>query len=404
MKIGILSFEYPPHTGFGGIGTYSFYQANALRRLGHEVHVISGWTKPRALFREDVAGVAVWRGQSSVRPAILGRAMDKLKLFWSKNRLETALGMYAALRHVHAAHKLDVIEMPECGAEGLLLNHLVDVPAMIRFHSPARLIMGHYDTKWADRQLCAGLERVAMAGADGFTSCSAFLAEEVKRHVGRASWPIKTIHNGIDLAMFDSAPAVAFDLRAHVGVAADTQVILFCGRLERRKGVHLLADVLGPVLAQSPNTVAVLAGNDLFGTAANEVLPAIARQGLEGRVRLAGSLNSGQVRAALAQSQVFFMPSQWEACPYAALEAMAARRPIVASDAGGLPELLTDGVDGVVVSKEDVAGYQRGLLRLLNDPAQAAQFGAAARQTVAERFSDEVIARHTVDAYRSLCR
>ncbi len=399
MKIGLLSFEYPPETGFGGIGTYTFNHAKGLRQLGHEVHVIAGWSGRHALSRHDADGITVWRGQSQIRPAMLGRVMDRFKLHWSKNRIETAMSMIASVREVHRQHRLEVIEMPECGAEGLLVNHLTEIPAVIRFHSPCKLIMPHYGVNGADFALCSWLERMAMSGAAGFTSCCSFLAEEVRTKVGHQRWAIETIYNGIDLAAFDGAGADGFDMRGRFGVPPGMPVILFTGRLEPRKGVHLLAPVLLDVLRRS-EAHAVIAGSDHFGHGRSELMPLLAKHGLDHRVHLTGRLTPADVRAALAQADVMFMPSQWEACPYACLEAMAAGKPIVASSAGGLPEILTNGVDGAIVEASDIEGYSDALLALLQQPDDARRLGQAARTTVSLRFGHDTIAEQMLRVYR----
>ncbi len=399
MNVGILSFEYPPETGFGGIGTYSANHAGALRDLGHTPHVVAGWTEPRALACESRDQLHIWRGQTEIRPARVRRIFDRLRLHWSRNRIETALSMLAALGEVHRRHRLDIVEMPECGGEGLLVNHLLRIPAIVRFHSPARLIMRHYDTPRADRALCAGLERLAMAGAAGFTSCSHFLADEVRSKVGRKGWAIDTIHNGIDLQAFDRGDGAAIDLRADLGLPRHAPVILFSGRLEPRKGVHLIAPVLIPVLRQS-GAVAVIAGADYFGHGPDLLVPQFAAAGLRDRVRIPGRLSPAAIRDALRQADVLFMPSQWEACPYACLEAMAAGKPIVAAAVGGVPELLTDGADGCLVPPGDVDAYVAALLRLLAEPALAERIGRAARATVAARFDHIGTARRTLEVYR----
>lgn len=401
MRVGLLSFEYPPDTGFGGIGTYTFHHAHALRRLGHEVHVISGGIRPQALSAERGDGLTIWRGQSALRPAVLRYLLEHTRLSWSRTRLETGISMYAALRQVHAQHRLDVVEMPDCGAEGLLLTHLLDVPSVVRFHSPARLIMPYYDTRRIDRLLCGALERIAMAGASSFTSCSAFLAREVAREIGRPGWRIETIPNGIDLALFDGVRPAMPDFRDRFGLPREAPLILFNGRLERRKGVHLLGPVLLSLLPATDACV-VIAGDDLFGFGRTRLLPVLRAAGLDGRVRLTGTLSPAEVRAALAAADIYFMPSQWEACPYACLEAMAACKAIVAADAGGLPELLTDGADALVVPREDVTGYVAALRRLLFDGALARKLGEAARATVATRFNDITAAKRSLEFYQKL--
>lgn len=394
-----MSYEYPPHTGFGGIGTYTYYQANALRALGHEVHVIAGWGAPRALEAERQDGLTIWRGRSVIRPAIVEKTLSRLKLHWSINRIQTAISMYEALAAVHAAHRLDVVEMPECGGEGALSNHLLGIPAVVRFHSPARLIMSHYATPRADRLLCPLVERIAMSGATRMTSCSSFLAEEVRTKVGRAGWQIETIHNGIDPALFDDAAPSGFDLRGRFGVASGARLIFFSGRLEPRKGAFVLGDVLAQVLKRS-DCHAVIAGADLFHYARDTLVPRFAAEGLGGRVHFTGALTQPEVRAALTQSDIFFMPSQWEACPYACLEAMAARKPIVGSGAGGMPELLDHEDNALVVPSTDSAGYAAALLRLLDEPALARRLGDAARATITVKFDHLRQAERSVALYQ----
>ena len=403
MKIGLLSFEYPPYTGFGGIGTYTFYQAHALRQLGHEVHVIAGWTKPCALFAEEADGIIIWRGQSRIRPALLERFINRARLVWSRNRLETALSMFSALLEIGKHHKFDIVEMPECGAEGLLINHWLEMPTAVRFHSPSRLIMPYYDTKLLDRELCALLERIAMAGATGFTACAHFLADQVRGKMGYRKRSIETIHNGIDATLFDQSGPVCFDMREHFDLPRASKVILFSGRLEPRKGVQFLGPVLSEVLATS-NAYAVIAGNDLFHFGRDTLMPLLASKGLAGRVRLAGQLSQPQIRAALVQADIFFLPSQWEACPYACLEAMAASKAIVASNAGGLPELLTHKSNALVVPKIQISDYIQALQQLLVDDALRSRLGENARQSVVNGFNDLAQAQRSIAFYNRCIR
>ena len=134
MKIALISFEYPSETGFGGIGTYTWYQARALVKLGHEVHVLAGATKPTQLRSEEHDGVRVYRFRSDGYLMRCLQRLDKLKLWWTKNRLENALSMYRGLEALMREHHYDLVEMPECGAEGLLINHLTRVRTLIKFH------------------------------------------------------------------------------------------------------------------------------------------------------------------------------------------------------------------------------------------------------------------------------
>src|SRR5690349_2832425 len=155
MTFGLLSFEYPPETGFGGIGTYTWYHARALARLGHRVHVLAGLKETSSLRTTEHDGVMVHRYRPEGR---MMRAFDRLgqyKCWWTRQRLENGWSMYHALKDLMGRYHFDVLEMPECGAEGYLINYLVRIPTVIRFHSPSRLIMPFYDVRRADIEMCS---------------------------------------------------------------------------------------------------------------------------------------------------------------------------------------------------------------------------------------------------------
>jgi hypothetical protein len=86
--------------------------------------------------------------------------------------------MYLGLRKLGRGLEFDVLEMPECGGEGLLVNFLTRTPTVVKFHSPAELIMADYDVTRADHVLCALIEKAAFRGARGYTAGSRFLARK----------------------------------------------------------------------------------------------------------------------------------------------------------------------------------------------------------------------------------
>lgn len=396
MRIGLLSYEYPPETGFGGIGTYTWYQARALSKLGHEVHVLAGATAPTALRCDSHDGVRVhrFRWGGPIRRAL--GPLTAPRLFWTRNRIENGLNMYLGLRKISRHFRFDLLEMPECGAEGLLVNHLTVSPSVVRFHSPAQLIMGDYDVTRADRVLCGSIERLAFRGATGFTAGSRFLAEEVRTRL-RVQRPVKVIPNGIDLDLFDAAEHI--DACERFALPRKRLLIFFSGRMERRKGIHLLKEIAASLLARYEVTVA-LAGQDLFHYVEKELLPYLRSITTIGSVHYLGKLEASAVRSCLRQADVVLLPSLWENCPYACLEAMAAGRAIVTSSAGGLPELIQDGENGLLASSQSVDSYVNCIERLIEDCNLRERLGAAARRTVAASYRDVDVAKRSVDYYR----
>jgi glycosyltransferase involved in cell wall biosynthesis len=399
MKIGLLSFEYPPETGFGGIGSYTWHHARGLARLGHEVHVLAGAREATALRTEVRDGVRVhrfWAGGLSMRAF---QGLGRFRLWWTRQRLQNAWSMYRGLSALHREHRYDVVEMPECGAEGALVTRLLEVPTVVRLHSPSRLIMQYYDVRRLDIALCSAIEQRALDQASGLTACSRYLAGEAARHLG-AEGPIRVITNGLDLDWFD-ATQEAVDVHRKYAIPKRRLMIVFTGRMEPRKGIHLCTDLACSILERFDVSF-VLVGDDLFGYVAGTLLPALGSRQLKGSVHWLGRLGIDEVRPIVRAADIFLLPSLWENCPYSCLEAMAAGRAVVAADQGGMPELIENGVNGLLVAPGEAASFIRGIEQLIDDPALRERLGRAARETIEQRHGHTHVAHEALGVYREL--
>ena len=396
MKIALLSFEYPPETGYGGIGTYTWYQARALVKLGHEVHVLAGANESTDLRAHEHDGVTVYRFRSNGLSMRSLLTLARLRLWWTKNRIENALNMYCGLKELNRKYKYDIIEMPECGAEGLLVNNFMQATTVVKFHSPARLIMSFYDVRGADITLCSMVEQLGMRRAGAFSACSRFLAQDVRDKLGIRR-PIRVVPNGIDLDLFDHAAQV--DIRQKFGLPRDRLIILFSGRMERRKGIHLCKEIAASILKRY-EVAFVFAGQDLFNYMSGELMPYLTGEKLRGSVHYLGRLDLNDVRSCLSQTDIFLIPSLWENCPYSCLEAMAAGRAIVSSDQGGMPELIRDGENGLLARTEDAGAFVSCLEQLIEDEGLRKRLGTAARKTIEESYTDVGVARLSIDYYQ----
>jgi glycosyltransferase involved in cell wall biosynthesis len=395
MKIALLSFEYPPETGYGGIGTYTWYQARALVKLGHTVHVVAGSNEPARLRVQEHDGVVVYRSRSGCIPARSLRRLAGLGLRWTGNRLENALGMYGALRSLSGEHAYDIVEMPECGAEGLLVNNLLRTRTIVRFHSPSGMIMPYYDASRADIALSSLLERLGMRGAGAYSSCSRFLADAVRDQLS-VRRPVRVIPNGIDLDLFDRGEQV--EARRKFDIPPGRPMVLFSGRMERRKGIHLCKEIADSILRHY-EVAFVFAGQDVSGYMAGTLLPYLGKEKRRGSVHYLGRLDFAAVRACLSQADVFLLPSLWENCPYSCLEAMAAGKAVVGSDQGGMPELIRDGENGLLAEAGNAAAFISCLERLLEDRPLRERLGASARKTVEAGHTDVAVARMSAEYY-----
>lgn len=184
-------------------------------------------------------------------------------------------------------------------------------------------------------------------------------------------------------------PAAAF------GVAGDGKGVVFTGRLHRQKGVDTLvrAAALLP-----PGTSVTLVGD---GPERPAIERLVAGLGLGDRVRITGFLPHREGLEIIADARAAVLPSRYEELGTALVEAMAAGRAVVASRVGGIPELVRDGVDGLLVPPGDPGALAGALNRLLTDPALAAALGASARQRVAA-YDWRLLARRVLGVYEGV--
>lgn len=172
--------------------------------------------------------------------------------------------------------------------------------------------------------------------------------------------------------------------------------VLFMGELTRGKGVYDLIRAVARLADEFPRLQLICAG-----TGASAPLHQLAGElGIADRVICPGWLDGERKRAALASATVFALPSYAEGMPMALLEAMSWRVPVIATPVGGIPQVLTDGVNGLLVAPGDVERLSAGLGRILRESPLRERLGKAARETVEDRFSVDSAVERLCGIYR----
>lgn len=206
---------------------------------------------------------------------------------------------------------------------------------------------------------------------------------------------IHVVPSGVEPDRFAPPPNARAAARARYGIADTAWLAVAVGALEERKGHGVLLDALA--MLRDPRLRVLCAGDGSL----RDALPArAAALGLADRVRFLGPV--GDVAALLAAADALVMPSHHEGLGVAALEAMAAGLPIVASRVGGLPEAVVDGETGLLVPPGDAAALAAALARLAADSALAHVLGRAGRARVEARFSMRAMAEGTLAVYRAI--
>lgn len=215
----------------------------------------------------------------------------------------------------------------------------------------------------------------------------------------RAKTPIAVIPYSV------SDPTAAVEVAAPSSrdeVVGERSVTITClARLSHRhKGQDILLHAMTTVVERAPGTRLLMAGDG----ESRPVLEALASElGLGGAVEFLGHVPRARLGWLMAQSEVMVLPSRWEGLPVSIIESLAFGKPVVASEAGGNPELVEHGVTGLIVPVGDVDALAAALLELATDPARRAAMGNAARRRFDEgAFSPAAVAEATLAVYRAV--
>ncbi|MFL5777849.1 MAG: glycosyltransferase family 4 protein [Chloroflexota bacterium] len=207
--------------------------------------------------------------------------------------------------------------------------------------------------------------------------------ERKLRDEGRTTVPISLVYNGVDLRGYETQGPCC-TLEQEYGIEPGSKLVGVVARLEPEKGHPTLLEAWPAVLRLVPDAYLLVVGEG----SRREALEEKARQlGIERRVVFTGRRDN--VPAVTAALDVAMLPSYREAQGLSVLEAMALSRPVVASDVGGIPEMIESGVSGLLVPPHDAAGLARAIVRLLTDQRYADSIGAAGHDLVHERFCIE---------------
>lgn len=209
---------------------------------------------------------------------------------------------------------------------------------------------------------------------------------------------ISVVHSGIDISRFDSTEADA-QLRNELQLQAGQPVIGNVAHLADHKGHRYLLEAVPEIIKEFPDAKFMIVGD---GELRADLERQVARLGIEGSVVFTGFRRD--VPALLSLFDVFVMASRMEGLCTSVMDAMAARVPVVVTDAGGLPELVRNEVSGLVVPAKEPAALALAIARLLRNREEAARFAAVARGTVGEKYSVDVMVEGNIRVYDDLLK
>jgi len=244
------------------------------------------------------------------------------------------------------------------------------------------------------------LRDIILKRADAFVAVSSEVAAELITY-GVNTDIIYRIPNSVDTIQF--CPVTAderYALRQKLGIPPKHRVVIFTGRLVSYKGLPLLVRVWKEIQLKHSNATLLLVGSgglDIHACEA-ELRVYVSEQGLQERVHFTGDVRN--VHEYLQASDIFVFPTESEAFGIALIEAMACAIPVISTHAGGVKDIVQHKQNGLVVKPGDFRQLYEALDTLITDHSLSASLGAAARQTVLDRFSTETVTQQYVQLFR----
>ncbi len=396
MHVAFLSIDSHSGSSGGGIASYVAVMAEALVRAGHRATVISLGRSTQSHVEGQV------RIHQVSQPNLhwyFYRCLFKTSLAAVVREIEWSHRLWSKLAEVHEQDPVDVVEACE---SGLFWRRLLA-------KAPPTVVRGHGSPKSAKRAVGAPvsigeritrmLELAAMRRVQAITAVSRYQARQIADELKRPEGKISVVPNPV-------SPTLLHTLSTEVrsSPVGDGARVLYTGRIEDRKGTIPFLESVSGVSTAFPDVQYLIAGGrhvSIDDAALERVLDQDDRRA---HVQLLGHVPWQELAGLYSKASVFVMPSYYEPFGISCLEAMAFELPVVATTAGGLPEVVENGVTGILVAPGDSNALAAAIVSLLGDPMRAQQMGRAGRERVLAHFTADNIARQMVRVYESVCR
>jgi len=411
MNICFLMYHGSMYSG--GQGIYLYYLTRELMRLGHEVHVIAGPPYPTM-----AEGVQVHRLESfswfrfvEARREFLDRP-NPLEFFYPLNLFEfasTRAGIFslmftfslravAKFQELHRRHPFDIVHDNQGLGIGLLLIKSCGVPMVATIHHPLSI-----DVRNAVAQATGPIEKArrliyypifmqefVARRLDRIITVSEASARMVELAFAVPRQQMDVIYNGIDTDMFRP-----------LRVAKQPNEIIYVSNSEdRNKGAPYLLQALRYLRDSTDYRLTFV---DRPREQLRLAPRLLRRYGLSTRVRFTGRVTTPQLVRHYCRAQMSACPSLYEGFGLPAAEAMACGLPVVATTGGALPEVVEDGVTGILVPPADAHALAEAMDTFMRDAQLRRRMGQAGRQRILEKFNWRKAALQTEAVYQQVC-
>jgi glycosyltransferase involved in cell wall biosynthesis len=385
-------------SGYGGVAVYNRTLARTLGQKEHRVTILTSRHSPDQPPAYEQDGVTFYRLLTQHRSwlhrlPVMGYYMRSILQYLYSHRVAHQL------KTLEASSPPDVVEFAEVGGEGFVyLRRRQRRPVVIRCHTPTFVLRRYHlaDEMPFDTRLTSAMEKYCVRHADALTAPSRDMAQTVAQACGIPTDQIRPIPNALDVEAFASND------RKQENPDTDEITILHVGRLERIKGVEVLARAIPLVLEQVPQARFVFIGAARSDEKALKWKKRLEECNRE-RVVLLGFLEKPEMIAWYHRADIAVVPSlNYESFSYTCAQAMAAGLPLVASRIGGIPETVDDGTSGILVQPNNVTELVRALVTLAHDSSLRRRMGEEGQHKARRCFDAPLVAEQMLQVYASV--
>jgi glycosyltransferase involved in cell wall biosynthesis len=387
LSVMMLTWEFPPRI-IGGISPHVYYLSKSLARNGAKVYVVT-CDFPGAPQHEVVDGVQVLRIDSYKNPS---PDFATWVYLMNVNMQKEAAALVNSL-----GGKIDVFHAHDwlVATAGIGLKHVFRKPLFATMHSTeiGRRNGIHFDYERMIHETEAWLTYEAWK----VICCSDYMVSHVRWAFGLPEDKLVMVPNGVNTEVYAGHGEDLREFRSKFALPEE-KIVLFVGRLVYEKGVHVLVNAVPKVLEKA-NAKFIIVGN---GYMKEQLSGLVKSRGLAHKVLFTGFVDDETLRKLQRCADVSVVPSLFEPFGIVALEAMAARSPVVVSDTGGLSEIVEHDVSGVKAYVNDPDSLAWGINRVLADNGFANWLRTNAFKKVQEKYNWDKIGQQTSNIFRTV--
>lgn len=387
LKVMMLTWEFPPRI-IGGISPHVYYLSKSLGKENSKVYVVT-CDFPGAPEHETVDGVEVYRIDSYKNPS---PDFASWVYLMNMNMQKEAAAIVNRLGGVDIFHAHDWL----VATAGIGLKHVFRKPLLATIHSTE---IGRRNGLHSDyEKMIHETEAWLTYEAWRVICCSNYMISHVRWAFGLPEDKLVMIPNGVDVKEYEKNVNVDLSSFRMKFALPEEKIVLFVGRLVYEKGIHVLINAV-PKILEKVNAKFVIVGSGYMKESLSEI---VRKMGLSHKVLFTGFLDDETLRKLQKCADISVVPSLFEPFGIVALEAMAAKSPVVVSDSGGLSEIVEHDVTGVKVYPNNSDSLTWGVTRVLLDEKYANWLRENAYKKVKENFSWEKISRETKNVYKNV--